>query len=109
MSAAPWLCMLVASVFEVGWMYSLRRTEGFTKLLPLVPYAACGLGSAFFLSRAMRHIPAGTAYAVWMGLAVTGGTVVDALVLGVPLNAGRLAFVLVIVAGVFGLKLTSGG
>jgi quaternary ammonium compound-resistance protein SugE len=101
--------MLVASIFEVGWMYSLRRTEGFTRLLPMIPYAVCGFGSAFFLSRAMRQIPAGTAYAAWMGLAVAGGLAVEVLFLGVPLRPQRLACVLIILAGVLGLKLTSAG
>ena len=70
--ARPWLFLTASTAFEVVWIVSLRMTDGFTRLAPLLVYAASGLGAAVCLSVAMKIIPMGTAYAFWMGASVVG-------------------------------------
>ena len=100
-----WLFIVLAGLLEVGWAYSLKWSNGFTRLLPLVPYAACGLGAAFFLSRAMRTTPVGVTYAMWTGIAVVGSNLAGAVVERQPLGLPRIFFMGLILCGVFGLQI----
>ncbi|HYX21676.1 MAG TPA: multidrug efflux SMR transporter [Thermoanaerobaculia bacterium] len=106
-SARPWILLSVSALFEVAWIVSLKLTDGFTRILPLLGYLASGLGAAVFLSMAMRTIPMGTAYAVWMGVSLVGALGVDVALFEEPLDAFRLGCALLIVAGVFGLRLAA--
>lgn len=99
-----WVYVLIAGLFEIGWIYSLKSTEGFTRLAPLISYAMCGLGAAFFLSLAMKSLPVGVTYAVWVGIAVAGSNMVGILFLGEHLSLLRAACIGLILAGVIGLK-----
>lgn len=108
-SARPWILLAVSALFEVAWIVSLKLTEGFTRILPLAGYLASGLGAAVFLSMAMRTIPMGTAYAVWMGVSLVGALGVDVALFEEPLDAFRVACALLIVAGVLGLRLAARG
>ncbi len=101
-----WIFLILASAFEIGWVFSLKATEGFTRLVPIVFYACCGLGAAFFLSQAMKAIPTGTAYAVWVGLAIAGSNIIAIAFLNEPLKVSKLLFVTLILIGVVGLKVT---
>ncbi len=103
-SARPWFLLTVSALFEVAWIVSLKRTEGFARLLPLLGYLGSGLGAAVFLSMAMRTIPMGTAYAVWMGVSLVGALGVDIAFFKEPCDAFRLGCALLIVAGVSGLR-----
>lgn len=103
----PWVYVVLASLFQVAWVFSLKRTDGLHRWLPLAGYLVFGLGSAVFLSMAMKLIPMGTAYAAWMGLSIVGATVVDVAFLHEPFNAFRIACAALIVAGACGLSLTS--
>ncbi len=104
-----WIYIFLAGAFEIGWIYSLKGLEGFTKLFPFIfTYALCGLGAAYFFSRAMKYLPMGSTYAVWVGIAVAGSNLIGMFFLGEPYKLSRLAFVCLIVIGVIGLKLTSG-
>jgi quaternary ammonium compound-resistance protein SugE len=104
-----WMYILLAGAFEIGWLYSLKGMEGFTKFFPfIISYALCGLGAAYFLSSALKYLPTGSTYAVWVGIAVAGTNLIGMLFLGEPYKLSRLAFVGLIVIGVVGLKLTSG-
>ncbi len=102
----PWVFLVIASLFEVGWVYSLKATAGFTKVIPIILYACCGLGAAFFLSQALKEINVGTAYAVWVGMAVAGSNIIAVYFLGEPFRPSRMIFVLLIIIGVAGLKAT---
>lgn len=101
-----WAFLIIASIFEIGWIYSLKATAGFTRIVPLIAYACCGLGAAFFLSQALKHINVGIAYAVWVGIAVAGTNIIALSFLGEPFKFSRLMFIALIVVGVAGLKLT---
>src|SRR5262249_23150297 len=72
-----WLSLIVSSLCEVGWVVSLRMTDGFSRIVPLIGYAVFGLGAAVFLSFSMKAIPMATAYAIWMGISVVGTLIVD--------------------------------
>lgn len=102
-----WLILVLAGLFEIAWAVGLKYSEGFTRPLPtLWTIAAMGL-SVWLLGIAMRSLPLGTAYAVWVGVG-TAGTVIFGIVLfGEPANTGRLLSVGLILAGLLGLRLTA--
>jgi quaternary ammonium compound-resistance protein SugE len=104
-AARPWLFLTASAVFETVWIVSLKLMDGFAKWLPLFGYLATGLGAAVCLSVAMRTIPMGTAYAVWMGFSLVGALAVDIAVFREPWTAFRVGCALLIVAGICGLRL----
>lgn len=101
-----WLFLAIAAALEVGWIYSLKFSEGFTRLVPLVFYATCGLGAAFFLSLTLRHLPVGLTYAMWTGIAVIGSNLVAFTFLHEPFGLFRIICILLIAFGVAGLRLS---
>ena len=102
-----WLYLLVAGLFEVGWAVGLKYTEGFTRLWPSVWTAVALVLSMILLAVALRTLPLGTAYAVWTGIGAVGTALLGIVLFGEPREAARLLCVLLIVAGIVGLKLTS--
>jgi quaternary ammonium compound-resistance protein SugE len=106
-SARPWLFLVLSALLQLTWIVSLRFMDGFARLLPIAGYLISGLGAAVFLSLAMKAIPMGTAYAVWMGVSLVGALLVDAAFFREPLNAVRVSCALLIVAGTCGLQLAS--
>ena len=104
----PWLHLIIAGLLEVAWAIGLKQTEGWTRLWPSVITALLMIASFFFLSLALRMLPLGTAYAIWTGIGAVGTALVGIFVFGEPRTAARLACIVLIVAGIVGLKLTSG-
>jgi quaternary ammonium compound-resistance protein SugE len=102
-----WIYLLIAGLLEIGWIISLKHTEGFTRLVPIIFYALFGGGSAFFLSLSLKTIPASTAYAGWMGIAIIGTTLMTIFTGEEPVQFFRMIFIAMILAGVVGLKITS--
>jgi quaternary ammonium compound-resistance protein SugE len=105
--AMPWVLLVVAGLFEVGWAIGLKYTEGFTRLWPTVGTIAAMGASVALLGLAVRSLPVGTAYAVWTGIGAAGTVALGILLFSEPATAGRLACVGLIVAGIVGLKLTA--
>ena len=103
----PWILLLVAGLFEIGWAIGLKYTHGFTRLWPSVGTALSMLVSVVLLGLAMRDLPVGTAYAVWTGIGAVGTVILGIALFNDPANAARLVCVGLIVAGILGLKLTS--
>ena len=103
----PWLILLVAAAFEVGWAIGLKYTQGFTRLWPSVATGAAMATSMYLLAVAARVLPIGTAYAVWTGLGAAGTAVAGMVLLGEPAGAARLGCIAMIVAGVAGLRVFS--
>lgn len=103
----PWLILVLAGLFEVGWAIGLKYTEGFTKFWPTVWTVGAMALSLWLLGVAMKSLPVGTAYAVWVGVGAVGTALLGIALLGEPANAGRLASLALIVAGIIGLKLAS--
>jgi quaternary ammonium compound-resistance protein SugE len=101
----PWLHLIIV---EVAWAIGLKQTEGWTRLWPSVITALLMIASFFFLSLALRSLPLGTAYAIWTGIGAVGTALIGIFVFGEPRTAARLVCIVLIVAGIVGLKLTSG-
>lgn len=102
-----WLFIILAGILEIGWVISLKYTEGFTKLIPMIFYALFGFSSAFFFSRALQGISLALAYSIWTGIAVIGTAVAESYMTGKPMNLIHIMFMSLIIIGVMGLKLTN--
>ena len=102
-----WIILLVAGLFEIGFAFGLKFSEGFTRLWPTVGMAASGALSFYLLSVALRTLPVGTAYAVWTGIGAAGTAILGILLLSESSDVFRLLSILLIVVGVVGLRLTS--
>jgi quaternary ammonium compound-resistance protein SugE len=102
-----WVYLAVAGLFEIGWIFSLKSCEGFTRMVPLMLYALCGFSAAFFLSQSLKHLPVGMAYAIWTGTAIVGSNVIAMVFLGEPPDLRRIVYILMIVGGVAGLRLSA--
>jgi len=103
----PWFVLVLAGLFEIGWAIGLKYTDGFTKLWPTVGTIASMAVSLGLLGVAMKSLPVGTAYAVWVGVGAVGTAILGIVLLGEPANAGRMVSLALIVAGIIGLKLAS--
>jgi quaternary ammonium compound-resistance protein SugE len=103
----PWVVLVLAGLFEVGWAIGLKYTEGFTRLWPTVWTVLAMILSLWLLGIAMKSLPVGTAYAVWVGVGAVGTVILGIVLLGEPAGAGRLVSVALIVAGIVGLKLAT--
>jgi quaternary ammonium compound-resistance protein SugE len=103
-----WLILLVAGTFEVAWAVGLKFTAGLTRLWPSVLTISGGLASFVLLAQAAKSLPIGTAYAVWTGIGAVGTAALGIVLFGESHNWPRLACILLIVAGIVGLRLTSG-
>jgi len=103
----PWILLLLAGLLEVGWAIGLKYTEGFTKLWPSVGTIAAMIASLGLLGLAMKSLPVGTSYAVWVGVGAVGTALLGIVLLGEPATTGRLVSLGLIVAGIVGLKLAS--
>ena len=102
-----WILLLLAGLCEVGWAVGQKYSEGFTRLWPSVGTAAAMILSVVLLGIALRHLPLGSAYAVWTGIGTVGTVLFGILVFGEPAAASRLFCVGLIVAGIMGLKLSA--
>ena len=102
-----WVILVLAGLFEIGWAVGLKYTAGFTRLVPTLATVAAMIVSLGLLGLALRHLPLGTAYAIWTGIGTLGTAVVGIALFGEAANALRLASIALIVAGIVGLKLAS--
>ena len=102
-----WAILVLAGLFEVGWAIGLKYTEGFTRLWPTVWTVLAMVISLGLLGIAMKGLPVGTAYAVWVGVGAVGTVILGIVLLGEPANAPRLISVALIIAGIVGLKLAT--
>ena len=103
----PWIILTLAGLFEIGWAIGLKYTDGFTKLWPTVGTVVSMAISLGLLGIAMKSLPVGTAYAVWVGVGAVGTAILGIVLLGEPANAGRMISLGLIIAGIIGLKLAS--
>lgn len=103
----PWVVLVIAGLFEVGWAVGLKYAEGFTRLWPSVGTAVALVLSMALLGVALRTLPLGTAYAVWTGIGTVGTAILGIVLFREPATAARLACIALIVAGIVGLKVLS--
>jgi quaternary ammonium compound-resistance protein SugE len=102
-----WIILIVAGLFEVGWAIGLKYTEGFTRLWPTICTIMAMIISLGLLGIAMKGLPVGTAYSIWVGVGAIGTVVLGIVLLGEPANAARIISVALILAGIVGLKLST--
>jgi len=102
-----WFYIFVAGIFEVSWAIGLKYTEGWTKPIPIIWTIATMILSFYFLSKGLKFIPVGTAYAVWTGIGAAGTAIMGIILFQESKDIGRLFFIFLIVAGIIGLKIKS--
>lgn len=102
-----WILLVLAGLFEVGWAIGLKYSHGFTRLWPSVATVLAMAVSLGLLGLAMKSLPVGTAYAIWVGVGAVGTVILGIVLFGEPVNALRVVSVLLIVAGLVGLKLAT--
>ena len=102
-----WFLLVIAGLLEVGWAIGLKYTVGFTRVVPSVLTITAMVGSMGLLGLAVRTLPLGTAYAVWTGIGTVGSVILGIVLFGEPATVVRIVCILLIVAGIVGLKLVS--
>mgnify|MGYP002713751139 FL=1 len=102
-----WAILILAGIFEIIWAYSMKMSEGFTKLTPSIVTIVFMILSVVLLSISMRSLPLGTAYTVWTGIGAIGSFVVGILILNEPMTAMRIIAAVLIVSGLILMKLSS--
>lgn len=100
-----WIYLLIAAVLEVTWAVFMKMSEGFTRLLPSIITGIGYIASAVFLALAMRKLPLGTAYAMWTGFGIMGTTILGALLFKESISLPQAGCIIMIAAGIAGLKL----
>ncbi len=102
-----WVILVAAGLFEVGWAIGLKYTEGFTRLWPTLGTLIAIIISLWLLGIAMKSLPVGTAYSIWVGVGAVGTVTLGIVLFDEPVNAPRLVSVALIIAGIIGLKLAT--
>jgi quaternary ammonium compound-resistance protein SugE len=103
-----WLMLVCAGLLEIVWATALKQSEGFTRLWPSVVGVGGAVLSFVLLAVALRQVPAGTGYAVWVGIGAVGVAITGIVLLGEAASAARVLFLTIIVVGVIGLRLAEG-
>jgi quaternary ammonium compound-resistance protein SugE len=102
-----WVALVLAGLLEIGWALGLKYSDGLTRLWPSVAMVAAIVASFCLLGMSLQSVPFGTAYAVWTGIGAAGTVIVGMVAFGEPADAFRLGCLVLIVAGMVGLKLAS--
>lgn len=102
-----WALVGIAGILEIVFALSMKASEGFTRLTPTLLTVAAGLSSVVLLSLALRTLPVGTGYAVWTGVGAAGTAILGMILLGDTASPSRLFCLILIFAGVVGLKLVT--
>lgn len=102
----PWAWLILAGVLEIAWAVGLKYTDGFSRLWPTVGTIVLMLGSFWCLAQAVKVLPLGTSYAIWTGIGAVGTAVAGMVLFKEPATVARLVCIVLILAGIAGLKLT---
>ena len=102
-----WITLLLAGLFEIVWAYSMKLSDGCTKVTPTVVTIGFMILSFGLLSYAMRTLPLGTAYTIWTGIGAIGSFLVGIFILGEPATAMRMLAAVLIISGLVLMKLSS--
>jgi quaternary ammonium compound-resistance protein SugE len=100
----PWFLLFLAGLFEIAWAVGLKYSDGFTRFWPSVATVVTMLISMVLLAIAMRSLPVGTAYSIWVGIGAVGTVILGIVLWKEPANAARMISVAFIIVGVVGLK-----
>ena len=101
----PWFILFIAGLFEVAWAVGIKYTEGWTRFWPAAFTVMAMIASFYLLSVALRHIPMGTAYAVWTGIVTIGTVVYGIIFFKEPADILRMVCILLIICGIVGLRI----
>lgn len=102
-----WIYLFIAGLFEIGWAIGLKYTEGFSRPVPSILTVVSMVLSVSLLGIALKHLPVGSAYAVWTGIGTVGTALLGVYLFAEPATAFRLSCIGLIVAGIVGLKLAA--
>ena len=102
-----WTLLGIAGILEIAFAFGMKWSEGFTRFVPALFTVATGLASIFLLSFSLRTLPIGTAYAVWTGIGAAGTATLGMIILGDSAAPLRMLCIMLILAGIIGLKLLS--
>jgi len=102
-----WLYLVAAGLLEIVWAFSMKQSEGFTRLGPSVVTIVGMIASFWLLAVAMRTLPLGTAYTIWTGIGAVGAFVAGIVFLGEQVSAMRIAAAVLIVSGLVLMKVSS--
>jgi quaternary ammonium compound-resistance protein SugE len=102
-----WFILFLAGLLEIAWAIGLKYSEGFTKFWPSFWTVITMVASMVLLAIAMKSLPVGTAYAIWVGIGAVGTVVLGIVLFNESADFWRMASVGLIVAGIVGLKLAS--
>jgi quaternary ammonium compound-resistance protein SugE len=102
-----WLILILAGLLEIVWAIMLKQTEGFTRLVPSLVTLGTMAASFYLLSIALRTLPLGTAYAVWVGIGAIGTAIAGVILFEEAVTPLKLVSLVLVVAGIVGLKVTS--
>jgi quaternary ammonium compound-resistance protein SugE len=100
-----WVVLVISGVLETVWASALARSAGFARLVPSVVFGVALVLSMAGLAYALRTIPVGTGYTVWVGIGAVGTAAYGMAALGEPVSTARILCLVLIVGGVVGLKL----
>lgn len=102
-----WIYLVAAGILEIVWAFTMKQSEGFTRLAPTVVTIVTMIGSFGLLSVAMRSLPLGTAYTIWTGIGAVGAFLVGIFALGETASVMRVTAAALIVAGLVMMKLST--
>ena len=102
--ATAWLVLVAAGILEIVWVIGMKYSDGFTRPWPSLVTLVAAAFSFWFLALAIRVLPVGTAYAAWTGIGAVGAAVLGMVLFKEPATAARIACIVLIVAGIVGLK-----
>ena len=102
-----WFYLLAAGILEIVWAFSMKQSQGFSKLTPSIITIVAMIASFWLLALSMRTLPLSTAYVIWTGIGAVGAFLVGILVLGEPANAIKITAAVLIVSGLVMMKLAS--
>ncbi len=102
-----WFYLIIAGLFEIVWAVGLKYSEGFTRLYPSIGTVIAMIISFYFLAQGLKVIPVGTAYAVWTGIGAVGTAILGMILFNESRDLLRISCILLIIAGIIGLKLVS--
>jgi quaternary ammonium compound-resistance protein SugE len=103
-----WAMLIVAGILEIGWAIGLKYTNGFTRPIATVLTIIAMVASMTLLGLAVQKIPVGTGYAIWTGIGAVGTALLGIVLFHEPVTPTRIVFLLMIVAGIVGLKFSAG-
>ncbi|MGJ0309404.1 quaternary ammonium compound efflux SMR transporter SugE [Aliarcobacter cryaerophilus] len=102
-----WTILFLAGIFEIFWAVGLKYSDGFTKLIPTIFTIVTMIISFYLLSLALKALPIGTAYAVWVGIGTVGTVIAGIILFGESMTLIRVISILFILIGIIGLKFTT--